>query len=114
GDNAAPLVVITLTSSSAAALQKCSGSDAGLSTIHAFSWSPGSSITTRIRLKTSTSSSGSVQVALNGGSLSGSTGIAMFRPSATTYHPKWGLYRGLDSSEPFGNDYTQHSSCSSN
>jgi hypothetical protein len=114
GDNAAPLAVITITSNSGGALQKCSGSDAGLSNVKTFSWSPGSSITTKMRIKTSTSGSGLLQLSVNGGSLSGSTNISLYRPSATSYWPKWGLYRGLDSSEPFGNDYVQHSSVSAN
>jgi hypothetical protein len=114
GDNAAPLVVLTILSNTSFALQKCSGSDAGLSSVATNSFAAGSTYTTRIRLKASTSSSGSLQVSVNGGSLKGQTGIAMYRPSATEYHPKWGLYRGLDNSQPFGDDYLEHRSVSSN
>jgi hypothetical protein len=113
GDNSAPLIVVTLLSNTGGALQKCSGSDAGLSTVKSFTWAAGTSITTKIRIKPSTSGTGTAQLSVNGGSLSGSTNINLYRPSATSYWPKWGLYRGLDSSEPFGNDYVQHSSVSS-
>lgn len=113
GDNSPPLVTISINSNSSAALEKDSGSDSALSSVRSFSWTPGSSITTRIRLKTSTSSSGIIQLSVNGDSLQGKTNLPMYRPSATKYHPKWGLYRGLDSSQPFGNDYVQHSSVSS-
>jgi hypothetical protein len=113
GDNSPPLVTISINSNSSAALEKDSGSDTGLSVVRSFSWAPGSSITTRIRLKVSTSTSGIIQLSVNGDSLQGKTGLSMYRANATAYHPKWGLYRGLDSSQPFGNDYTQHSSVSS-
>jgi hypothetical protein len=113
GDNAAPLVVVTILSNSSFALQKCSGSDGGLSSVATNSFAAGSTYTTRVRLKTSTSSTGSLQFSVNGGALKGSTGIAMYRPSATEYHPKWGLYRGVHSGDTIGNDYVQHSSVSS-
>jgi hypothetical protein len=114
GDNAPPLVVITLVSDSSMQLQKCSGSTSGLSQVSSNSFAAGSTYTTRIRLKTSTSASGSLQFSVNGGALKGQTGIAMYRPSATEYHPKWGLYRGLDNNQPFGDDYLEHRSVSSN
>ena len=28
----------------------------------------------------------------------------MYRPSATDYRPKWGSYRGVNSSSPYGDD----------
>jgi hypothetical protein len=114
GDNAPPLVTINIVSNSSFELHKCSGSDGGLSSVASNSFSAGSTYTTRIRLKTSTSSTGSIQFSVNGGALKGRTGLAMYRPSATEYHPKWGLYRGVDSSEPFGDDFVEHRSVSSN
>lgn len=112
GDNNAPLAVITLNSNTSGALAKCSGTEQGLTTVKSFSWSAGSSITTKMRIKPSTLGTGLLQLSVNGGSLSGSSNVNLYRPSATSYWPKWGLYRGLDSSEPFGNDYVQHSSVS--
>ena len=114
GDNAPPLVVVTIVSNSSMELQKCSGSDGGLSAVSSNSFAAGSSYATRVRLKVSTSTSGSLQFSINGGALKGRTGLAMYRPSATEYHPKWGLYRGVDSDEPIGNDYVEHRSVSSN
>jgi hypothetical protein len=112
GDNNAPLAVITLNSNTSGALSKCSGSEQGLTSIKTFSWAAGSSITTKMRIKPSTSGTGLLELSVNGGSLSGASNIDLYRPSATSYWPKWGLYRGLDSNEPFGNDYVQHSSIS--
>lgn len=114
GDNAAPLVVVTIVSNTSMQLQKCSGTTSGLSQVSSNSFSAGSTYTTRVRLKVSTSSSGSLQFSVNGGSLKGQTGIPMYRPSATEYHPKWGLYRGLDNNQPFGDDYLEHRNVSSN
>lgn len=112
GDNAAPLAVITINSNTSGALAKCSGTEQGLTSVKTFTWSPGTSITTKMRIKPSTSGTGLLQLSVNGGSLSGSTNVNLYRPSATSYWPKWGLYRGLDSNEPFGDDYVQHSSVS--
>jgi hypothetical protein len=113
GDNAAPLVVVTIVSNSSMELQKCSGSTQGLSAVASNSFAAGSTYTTRVRLKASTTTSGSLQFSVNGGALKGQTGITMYRPSATEYHPKWGLYRGLDNNQPFGDDYLEHRSVSS-
>lgn len=114
GDNAPPLVVVTILSGTTFALQKCSGSDGGLSSVATNGFSAGTSYQTRVRLKASTSTSGSLQFAINGGSLKGATGIAMYRPSATEYHPKWGLYRGVHSSDAIATASVEHRSVSSN
>jgi hypothetical protein len=114
GDNAAPLVVVTILSNTSFALQKCSGSDGGLSSVATNGFSAGSSYATKVRLKTSTSSSGSLQFSINGGSLKGKTGIEMYRPSATAYHPKWGLYRGVDRNDSISTTWIEHKSVSSN
>ena len=114
GDNAPPLVVITILSDTTFALQKCSGSDGGLNSVATNGFSAGTSYTTKIRLKASTSSSGSLQFSVNGGALKGKTGIAMYRPSATEYHPKWGLYRGLDKNDSIATATVEHRGVSSN
>jgi len=50
----------------------------------------------------------------NGDTLSGKTGIKMYRLGATEYQPKWGLYRGADVNQPFGNNYLEHKSVTAN
>ncbi len=114
GNNAPPLVVVTILSNTTMALQKCSGSDGGLNSVATNGFAAGTTYTTRVRLKASTSSSGSLQFSVNGGSLKGSTGIAMYRPSATQYHPKWGLYRGVHAGDSIGTATVEHRSVSSN
>lgn len=114
GDNAAPLVTITLTGPTTAQLAKCSGSDAGLSAVRQFNWSANTWTTTKIRVKTTTGSTGLLKLSLNGDTLQGLSNVSMYRPSATAYWPKWGHYRGVDTSQPFGNNYVEHKSISAN
>jgi hypothetical protein len=112
GDNAAPLVVDSITSGSGAAVRYCSGTSSGFTVAHSYSFSTGSSITSTIRIKVSTSSAGILQSSVNGGSFSGKTGINLYRPSATNYRPKWGSYRGVSSSSPYGNDTVEQTAIS--
>jgi hypothetical protein len=71
-------------------------------------------VTTDINSSTSSSTSGELRASINGDSLSGKTGIKMYRNGATQYQPKWGLYRGVDSSQSIGNDYLEHKSVTAN
>jgi hypothetical protein len=114
GDNGPPLVTISLVGNSTAQLAKCSGSDSGLSSVRQFSWTPATWITTKIRLKAANDTTGALQLSVNGDTLQGLTNVSMYRPNATKYHPKWGLYRGVDTSQPFGNNYLEHQNLSSN
>lgn len=114
GDIDEPLVTMSIDSSTSAAVKYCSGTASGLTTARSFSYSIGSSKSVRIRLKVSTSSSGELRASISGDSLQGKTGLAMYRPDAPEYQPKWGLYRGLTSSETFGDDYLDHSSVTAN
>lgn len=114
GNNAPPLVVGTILSNTTMALQKCSGSDGGLQTVHSRSFAAGSTYSMRVRLKASTSSTGSLQWSINGSALSGRTGLAMYRPGATQYHPKWGLYRGVHNGDSISTTYVEHRSVQSN
>ena len=114
GDIDEPLVTVSIDSATSAAVKYCSGTASGLTTARSFSWSAGTSKTVKIRLKVSTSTSGELRASINGDALSGKTGLAMYRPDAPEYQPKWGLYRGCDSSQTFGNDQVDHSSVSAN
>jgi hypothetical protein len=114
GDTGSPLVTTDINSTSSAQVSKCSHDDSGLSSVRGFSWTPGSYVTVKIRLKTSTSTSGELRASINGDSLSGKTGIKMYRQDATQYQPKWGLYRGVDVNQSLGNDTLEHKSVSAN
>jgi hypothetical protein len=114
GDNSAPLVTISLINGTTAQVDKCSGSEQGLTAVRQFSWAPATWTTTKIRLKTATNSTGMLKLSVNGDTLQGSSNVPMYRPSATSYWPKWGLYRGANTSQPYGNNYVEHSSLSSN
>jgi len=94
GDKGAPLVTLSLTGNGKGALQYDSGSD-GFKTAQAFTWKPGEWETVRFRLKTSQTGDGELLLSVNGGPFQGVTHVPMFRPQATDYRPKWGLYRGV-------------------
>jgi hypothetical protein len=114
GDNAPPLVVDSVKSSTSAAVQYCSGSQSGFTLARSYTIAVGSSITTNVRIHASTSTSGEVRASINGGAMSGKTGIAVYRPSATSYRPKWGSYRGVSTGSPYGNDTVEQKGISSN
>jgi hypothetical protein len=117
GDNGAPLVTQSLDNGGTnGGIQYCSGSQSGFTVARGFSYTPGSSKTVRIRIKTTTSSgtNGICQASINGDSLSGKTNIGLYRSSSTSYRPKWGLYRGVGTNDSIGDDYIQHTSVSAN
>ena len=114
GDIDEPLVTVSVDSDTSAAVKYCTGTASGLTTARTFSFAAGSSRTVKVRLKVSTSANGEIRASVNGDSLSGKTALAMYRPDAPEYQPKWGLYRGLDNNQPFGNDYIEHSAVSAN
>ncbi len=94
GDKGAPLVTLSITGNGEGALQCYSGKD-GFKKVAGFKWTPGEWMTIRFRLTTSNESSGALLLSVNGGAFTGVTGVAMYRPEATEYRPKWGLYRGV-------------------
>jgi len=115
GDNGAPLITQSLDNGgTSGGVQYCSGTQSGFTVARSFSYTPGSSKTVKIRVKTSTSTSGEVRASINGDSLSGRTGISVYRPSATSYRPKWGLYRGVGTNDGIGDDYIEHTSVTAN
>lgn len=114
GDNAAPLVTISLLNGTTAEVDKCSGTEQGLTAVRQFTWAPATWTTTKIRLKTATDNTGLLKLSVNGDALQGISGVPLYRPSATAYWPKWGLYRGADTTQPYGNNYVEHSGVSSN
>jgi hypothetical protein len=113
GDITAPLVTTSILSDSSAAIRFVSGSN-GFQTVRSIPYSAGVWRTVKVRLKVSTSNSGELRVSLNGDDLRGKTGVQMYRPGALEYQPKWGLYRGVDNNQPFGDDYVEHRAVSAN
>jgi hypothetical protein len=112
GDNGAPLVTNSIKSGTGAAVQIWSGSSANSSSVRSYSFSLNSFTTTKIRVKVATSTTGELRASINGDALSGKTGIACYRPSATSYRPKWGSYRGVSASSPYGDDTVEQKSFS--
>src|ERR1039457_3767427 len=94
GDNGAPLVTLSVKAGmNDCAVQFWSGSSRSSKTVRAFKWSPGVWENVRIQIKTSNTNDGEVLVSVNGDAFQGVTNVAVFRPEATAYRPKWGLYR---------------------
>lgn len=115
GDNGAPLVTLSLDNGgNSGAVQYWSGTATGFSNARSFTYTPGTALTVKIRITVSTSGGGEVRASINGDSLQGVTGLSIYRPSATEYRPKWGLYRGVDSNDPIGDDYIEHTNVSAN
>ena len=94
GDKGAPLVTLSILDDTHAALRYVSG-NGGFKEAQGFSWKPGEWTTIRFRLTTSNESGGALLLSVNGGPFKGVTGVPMYRPDATEYRPKWGLYRGV-------------------
>jgi polysaccharide lyase-like protein len=109
GDDGAPLVVLSvLKGTKAVAVRYWSGNEKEFTVVREFGWKPGEWQTVRIRIKTSTAKDGSVMVSVNGDEFQGATGVAIYRPDATDYRPKWGLYRGTTPELPKGVSWVEH------
>jgi hypothetical protein len=115
GTNGPPMVTASINNGVGSAdLRYCNAAcSSGQTTARTFSWSPATWQTLLIRVKTSTSS-GEVRAAVDGGSLSGRTGVPVYLSGSTEYRPKWGLYRGVDPGMSIGNDSIEHRSVTSN
>ena len=113
GDNGAPLVVLSvLNGTKNVAVRYCSGNARGFTVAREFAWQPGDWQTLRIRITTSTASNGAVLVSVNGDEFQGVKDVAVFRPDATDYRPKWGLYRGITTQLPVGESWVEHKDAS--
>lgn len=107
GDNGAPLVTLSLKSGNKGQLQVWSGTAANSTAVRTFTWTPDTWTHADIRITTSTTNTGSVVASINGDPFSGLVDAPVFRPDATDYRPKWGLYRGINSSLHVGEDYVE-------
>ena len=95
-----------------AAVRYCSGKQQGFTIARKFAWKPNTWQTVRIRIKTSTTAEGEVLVSVDGDEFQGATGVAIYRPDATAYRPKWGLYRGITEKLPVGESWVEHKDAS--
>ncbi len=68
--------------------------------------------TVKIRIKVSTAKEGELTASIDGDEFQGVKGVALYRPQATDYRPKWGLYRGVDKEMNLGDDYIEHKNAS--
>jgi hypothetical protein len=113
GEDGPPLVTLSiLEGTSNCCVHYWSGDARGFTTVRAFHWSPGVWENVRIRIKTSTTRDGAILVSVNGDDFQGVTNVAVYRPDATEYRPKWGLYRGTGRNLPPGESYLEHRNAS--
>jgi hypothetical protein len=111
GDAGAPLVVLSILSGEGeAAVRYWSGDAKGFSEVRKVTWKPDTWQTIRLRIKTSPGRDGEILASVDGDEFHGVSGVPVFRPDATDYRPKWGLYRGIDKdrSMPMGDDWVEH------
>lgn len=113
GDDGPPLVTLSILSgTSNACVHYSSGNSRGFTLVRAFKWSPGVWENVRLRIKTSRTGDGEILVSVNGDDFQGVKSVAVFRPEATAYRPKWGLYRGIGRTLPPGESYVEHRNAS--
>jgi hypothetical protein len=113
GDNAPPLVVLSIHDGvGAASVRYCSGGAKGFTTVRKLQWKPATWQTVRLRIRTSSQEDGEVMVSVNGDEFQGVKNVSLFRPRATQYRPKWGLYRGVSKDMNIGDDYVEHKNVS--
>jgi hypothetical protein len=109
GDSGAPLVTISIDPGEGRAeVRYWSGTAKNATVVRTFAWQPDVWETVRLRIRTSTDPDGEVLASVNGDEFQGARNVAVFRPDATDYRPKWGLYRGVSPGQPLGDDYVEH------
>lgn len=109
GDNGPPLVVLSvLDGVGHAGVRYWPGSSKDFIPVREFSFKPGDWQNVRIRIKTSEQADGEVMVSVDGDKFQGVTGVRVYRPEASDYRPKWGLYRGLTRGMALHDDWVEH------
>ena len=106
GDSGAPLVTLSIHGDKATV----EANPAGPKIIaREFSWRPDTWQTVRIRIKVSPQPEGELLVSVDGDAFQGKRGVALARPEANEYRPKWGLYRRAAVGAPqLHDDYIEH------
>jgi hypothetical protein len=108
GDKGAPLVTLSLLDNSHAAVRYWPGNRRGFTIVREFAWKPAVWQNIRIRIRTSNESQGEIEVSIDGDPFQGVKNVAVYRPRATDYRPKWGLYRGINRAVVMHDDYVEH------
>lgn len=115
GDNGAPLVVLSIMDTPGRAeVRYWSGDAKGFSKVREVAWKPDTWQTIRFRIKTSPAADGAILVSVDGDEFQGLKDVPVYRPDASDYRPKWGLYRGIDKDKPMpmGDDWVEHKEAS--
>lgn len=113
GDDGPPLVTLSVKAgTNDCDVRYWSGNTHGARVVRTFHWQPDAWQTVRIRITTSLKSGGAVLVSVNGDDFQGVTNVPVYRPEATAYRPKWGLYRGISKNIPDGESFVEHKNAS--
>lgn len=108
GDKGAPLVVLSLMKDGRAALRYWSGDAKGFTVARELTYRPGVWQNVKIRLKVSKENDGFLKASVDGDEFAGAEHVALYRPQATDYRPKWGLYRGVNKDADLHDDWVEH------
>lgn len=111
-DTGEPLLTTSIQEGNGGAVRYCSAEMRGLKAVKPFKWAADQPKTVAYRLTTSSTNGaadGGLVVSVDGDEFTGIAKVQMFRRDATEYQPKWGLYRGVQTGMPFGDDYVEHS-----
>jgi len=104
----APLVTLSIKEGTELGqLQLWSGHE-GERAARQFKWKPGGWHRTEIVITTSVEQTGKVLASIDGDALEGLSDVAVYRPRASDYRPKWGLYRGTAKGLHPGEDWVEH------
>ncbi len=105
GDSGAPLVTLSLRGNKVFVEANPDGPKI---VAREFTWKPDTWQTVRIRVKVSPRHDGELLASVDGDAFQGKTGVALSRPGADRYRPKWGLYRRAAVNGPLGDDFVEH------
>ena len=109
GDSGAPLVTVSIEEGQQrGTVRLWSGPARQPVTVREFTWKPEAWQAVRLRIRTSPEADGEVLASVDGDEFQGLRGVAVHRPGASDYRPKWGLYRGTKPELPLGDDYIEH------
>jgi len=105
GDSGAPLITLSLRGNKATVEANPDGPKI---VAREFAWKPDTWQTVRIRVKVSPRHDGELLASVDGDAFQGKTGVALSRPGADLYRPKWGFYRRAATNRPQGDDFVEH------
>ncbi len=105
GDSGLPLITLSIRGQKASVEANTGGAKI---IARQFPWQPDTWQHVRIRVKTSQQADGELFVSVDGDGFEGKSGVAIARPGADTYRPKWGLYRRATLNAPMSDDWIEH------